>query len=119
MSEMPDKCTPENKLKALERILKAITYTEEITYHGKDPLYVEFHGASPENFSLRGYAEGLDLDWVAELYDREGFAILGEGELAKDARMVAEIWLFEDPWKTIGELKKEIEDLDTKVNGDE
>lgn len=114
---MDEVTVAEKKLEALERIVKAITYTEKITYHGynQDPSYVEFHGADPDNFKLRGYAEGLDLDWCAELYDREAIEIFGEEGTEKDARMVAEVWLFEDPYKRIESLETKVQSLTSSM----
>jgi len=104
----------ENKLKALERIVKSLTYAEEIVYHGGNPQWIEFHGVDPESFKLRGYSEGLDLDWSAEPYEREGYTIIGEGAKAWDAHMVAEIWLFEDPYERIKELEAQVQSSEQK-----
>ncbi len=104
----------ENKLKALERIVKSLTYAEKIVYHGGNPQWIEFHGVDPESFKLRGYSEGLDLDWSAEPYEREGYTIIGEGAKAWDAHMVAEIWLFEDPYERIKELEAQVQTSEQK-----
>ena len=113
---MSKEATTEAKLKALERIVKSLTYAERIIYQGKGPSWVEFHGVDPESFSLRGYSEGLDLDWCAEPYEREGFTAIGEGAKAWDANMVATIWLFEDPWVRIEELEAQVRGLSESAN---
>ena len=109
--------TVEAKLKALERIVKSLTYAEKIIYQGKGPSWVEFHGVDPESFSLRGYSEGLDLDWSAEPYERKGFTVIGEGAKAWDAHMVATIWLSEDPWIKIDELEAQIHSSKQEAGG--
>lgn len=106
--------TAEAKLEALERIVKSLTYAEKIIYHGEKPSWVEFHGVDPESFGLRGYSEGLDLDWGAEPYEREGFKVIGEDTKAWDAHMVATIWLFEDPYKKIDELETQLRGSEQK-----
>lgn len=113
-----DGSSTEDKVKALERILKAITYAEEITYHGKGPTYIRFHDADPRGLKLRGYSEGLDLDWDAEPYERAVHFVDEledklEAEATKitDARLVGEVWLFDDPWKKIEWLETHTEAL--------
>lgn len=107
----------EEKIEALERILKAITYTDEITYKSGEHGYlldrIQFHGANPDYLKFRGYSEGLDLDWDAEPHEEEVPEEFGGG-ITDHPRLVGEIWIQDDMWKTIQDLREQLSEFTTK-----
>jgi len=103
-----------DKIEALERIIKAITYADEIRYP-KNPHKImleriQFVGANPDHLYFRGYSEGLEIDWDAEYYEDEVPEELGGG-ITMSARLIGEVWIQEDLWKTVQDLKQEIQSL--------
>ena len=101
----------EEKIEILERILKAVTYADEIRYPDKvhDAMLnrVQFVGANPDFLHLRGYSEGLEIDWDAEYYESEVPEEFGGGT-TMNARLVGEVWVGLDMWKTIQDLRKQL-----------
>ena len=104
----------EEKVEALERILKAITYADEITYingeHGYLLNRIQFHGANPDYLYFRGYSEGLDLDWDAEIYEEDVPKEFGGGR-TQSARLVGEVWIQEDLWDAVQKLRERLSQL--------
>ena len=109
--------TDKEKIGALERILKSITYADEIRYkkYGKEMewFYVIFVGARPNHLRLRGYSEGLYISWDAEPYEVEPPS--EEFLPTQVARLLGEVWIQNDPRKIIEELEKKIQSLSEKV----
>jgi len=113
----------EKKIEYLERILKAVTYADEITYKiDENPPYildrVLFHGAHVDHLHFGGYSEGLDLDWGAEVIEENVPKEFGGGKTQR-ARLVGEVWIQEDMWKTIQELRKQLSEFIEKGENNE
>ena len=105
----------EKKVEYLERVLKAITYADEITYKiDENPPYlldrVLFHGAHVDYLHFRGYSEGLDLDWDAEIIEEDVPEEFGGGT-TQHARLVGEVWIQPDMWETIQELREQLSEF--------
>lgn len=110
------------KVEALERILKSLTYADEIRYKKyseQDWLIVEVIGVDPNHFEFKGYSEGLDINWDTEPY------IIDPPEHMKDellpiqaAKIVANVWVMQDHWELIDKLEAEVKRLSSKVKAD-
>jgi hypothetical protein len=100
----------ERKISALERILISLTRADKISYNiGRHRFLldtIEFHGADPDDLRLKGYSEGLSIDWDAEIYEDEVPEEFGGGT-CKRARMVGEVWIDFDMYKELQRLRAE------------
>ena len=119
MSKMME-VVEQEKIEALERILMALTRADEIRYRkydGMNWLYVSVVGVDPNDFEFKGYSEGLDITWDTEphtVYPPEDM----KDELLpmQDAKIIAKVWVAQDMWKIIEDLKAQVQSLKGKTN---
>lgn len=105
------------KVRCLERLVKALTGARDIIYH-RYPMgdgRVVLTDICPEDIKFHGYDEGISIDYypnAVRVTDREILPEFRRGPLdGWDVRIDAWIYFWEDPWKTIDELRKRVDEL--------
>ncbi len=109
--------TDQEKIEGLEKILKSLTYADEIRYKKFDESFwiMELVRADPNRFE---YIWDLDIVWDAEPYTSYPPEHMQDEFLpTPSAKMVASVWISQDVWEIIEDLKAEVQSL--KGRGDE
>ena len=111
--------TDTDKIEMLERLVLALTGAEELSYAnrgmgGKQIILTDIEVDDVRFANTCGTNEyaGLVLEFEPEHYIAEPPPELSDKLLPTPAaRINAEIWFWEDLWKTIEELRKKVSDL--------
>jgi len=123
--QLGDSVPAETKLKALERLVKAILRVEDIRYGAypfqKDNVNeITLVDVEPETVGIRGYDEGIEVYFDSEIYFDERGKRWAEEEYGDDveiditkhdfnrSRLIACFSIRDDPWELIKELEAKL-----------
>jgi len=111
--------TDQEKIEGLEKILKSLSCADEIRYRKFDESFwiMELVRADPNRFE---YIWDLDIVWGAEPYTSYPPEHMQDKFLpTPSAKMIESVWISQDVWEIIDDLKAEVQSLKEQVNDGE